>query len=261
MRHNKDALLYLAVPEGVCHLRQMALEDEMPPWMERHLAVYAARSAHNFCAARIRKKLVNETSTEILLAEAFDMVRRDIGPFPSEDTPFADPFPDDDDDATERDMREIALRNFKSLSETETYMWGLGIAGVFHQWERDTRFVIAALRLQRPSPAKLEKMDFAGLCKEVAKTGFAITGRPSFATLRLACLLANTIKHGSGKSFRELVTERPDLFHGGPVGVRMGNLPPQPQHLRVSEPQFDNIVAAIDRIWQDYENIALAAKK
>ena len=58
-----------------------------------------------------------------------------------------------------------------------------------------------------------------------------------------------------------LVAERPDLFPGGPVGVRMGNLPPQPHHLRVSEPQFDEIVAAIDRIWSDYEIVALAEEK
>jgi len=189
------------------------------------------------------------------------MVGRDIGPFPSEDNPPTDPFPDDDGDPTERDMREIALRNFESLSETETYMWGLGIAGVFHQWERDTRFVIAALSKAPPGPAKLEKMDFEELCEEVEKTGFGITRHTSFAILRLACLLANTIKHGSGRSFRQLVDERPDLFRGGPVGVRMGNLPPQPHHLRVSETQFDDIAAAIDRIWGTYEDIALAAKK
>jgi hypothetical protein len=240
----------------------MALEDEMPPWMERHLAAYAARSAHNFCAARIRRKLVNETSAETLLAEAFDMVRRDIGSFPSEDyPPNNDPFPDDDDDPTERDMTEIALRNYESLSETESYLWGLGITGVFHQWERDTRFVIVALSEEPPTPAKLEKMDFGELCEEVEKTGLAVTRHASFATLRLACLVANTIKHGSGKSFRELAAERPDLFQGGPVGVRIGNLPPEPHHLRVSEPQFDDIVAAIDRIWLDYEDVALTAKK
>lgn len=190
------------------------------------------------------------------------MVRRDIGPFPSEDNPPTDhPFSDDDDDPTERDMRDIALRNFESLSETETYMWGLGIAGVFHQWERDTRFVIPALSQESPTPEKLETMDFRELCEAVEKTGFAITQHTSFATLRLACLLANTIKHGRGKSFRQLVAERPDLFQGGPVGVRMGNIPPQPHHLRVSETQFDHVVAAIDRIWQTYEDVALAKKK
>jgi hypothetical protein len=231
----------------------MALEDEMPPWMERRLAASVARSARNFCAARIRRKLVNETSAETLLAEAFEMVRRDIGPFPSEDNPTNDPFPDDNDDSTERDTHEIALRNFESLSETEAYMWGLGIAGVFHQWERDTRFVIAAPSEKPPTPKKLETMDFRALCKEVRKTGFAIAEHASFATLRLSRLLANTIKHGSGESYRVLAVERPDLFHGGPVSVHMRNLPAQPHHLRVSEPHFDDIVAVIDRIWGDYE--------
>lgn len=239
----------------------MAIEDEIPQWMERRLAPYAARSAHNFCAARIRKKLVNDSTAETLLTEAFDMVRQEIGPFPSEDHPVAEPFFDAEDDPTERETVEIAVRNLESLNETESYMWGLGIAGVFHQWERDTKFVIAALSEKPPNLKTLERSDFEGLCQEVEKTGFAIIAHGSFATLRLAYLIANTIKHGRGNSFRDLVAERADLFKGGPVGVRMGNLPPQPHHLRVSEVQFDEIVAAFDRIWVDYEDVALAVKK
>lgn len=70
----------------------MAIEDEIPQWMERRLAPYAERSAHNFCAARIRKKLVNDSTAETLLTEAFDMVRQEIGPFPSEIIPLRSPF-------------------------------------------------------------------------------------------------------------------------------------------------------------------------
>jgi hypothetical protein len=230
----------------------MTLEDEMPPWMERHLAPYAARSAHKFCAARIRKKLVNESAAETLLTEAFDMVRKEIGPFPSEANHLVEVFLEAEVDPTEIQMREIALRNYESLSETESYMWGLGIAGVFHQWERDTRAVIMALSVEPPNPAKLERLKFTGLCKEVEKTGFAITTHGSYATLRLAGLVANTIKHGNGRSFRELVVERPNFFQGGPVGVRMGNLPPQPHHLRVFERHFDEISAAIEALVHGY---------
>ncbi len=105
-------------------------------------------------------------------------------------------------------MREIAMRNYDSLSETETYMWGLGIAGIVHQWERDTRVVITALGENPPNAEKLERMDFEELCKQVAKTGFNIKQHSSFPALRRACLIANTIKLGAGKSFRELAAER-----------------------------------------------------
>jgi hypothetical protein len=240
----------------------MAIVDEMnamPVWMRLRHILPAARIAHNFCAERIRKKLLPETSAEILLAEAFDMVRREMGPFSWDGNEFSEPFPDEDD-VTERDMREIALRNYDSLSEIETYMWGLGVAGVFHQWERDTRMVIAALQKHPPKPERLEKMDFEDLCEQVSKTGFIIKQHCAFSALRLAALIANTIKHGGGKAFRELAGERPDLFHGGPVGVRIGNLPPQPHHLRVSTPQFDEAASAIDKIWKDYEEVVLARK-
>jgi hypothetical protein len=238
----------------------VALEDEMSPWMQRCSAADVARSVHAACAARIRRKLADNTTGQTLLDEAFEMVRRDIGPFPSEENPSNEPFPDEDEDPTERDMQQIARSNFEFLSETKSYMWELGIVGVFHQWERDTRFVIAALSTTPPKPEKLANADFEELCAEVEKTGFVITADVSFAVLPLACLKANTIKHGSGRSFEKLVEERRDLFHGGPVGVRMGNLPPQPQHLRLSVVQFDEIVAAIDNLWLSYEGVALRVK-
>jgi len=172
-----------------------------------------------------------------------------------------EPFPDDDDDeATERQMREIATRNYDSLSETESYMWGLGIAGVVHQWERDTRVVIAALSEKPLTFEKLEKMDFRELCKQVGKTGFDIEQHKALSALRCAHLIANTIKHGAGKSFRDLAAEKPDLFPGGPTEVRDRTQPPAPHHLRVSAPQFDEAVRAIDEIWEAYENAALGAK-
>jgi hypothetical protein len=166
----------------------MTLVGEMPPWMQRHFAVYAARSSHNFCAKQIRKKLIVETSADALLAEAFAMVNRDIGTFPSEENPANSPFPDDEDESTERDMRDIAMRNYDSLSEIETYMWRLGIAGVFPQWERGTRDVIATLARKPPPPEKLENMHFGELCKQVKKTGFDIELHRAFSGLRLACL-------------------------------------------------------------------------
>jgi hypothetical protein len=135
--------------------------DEMPAWLQRHLAVYAARSAHEFCAGRIRQKLAYGTNTETLLVEAYEMVRREIGPFPSEDNYGLAPNLEEDD-AVERQMREITANNFEAISETESYMWGLGIAGIFHQWERETRKVIASLQENPPEAGKLNRMYFRG---------------------------------------------------------------------------------------------------
>lgn len=234
----------------------MSDAGEMPLWLARDFVLYAARSAHNFCAARIRQKLAYGTNTETLLAEADDMVRRDIGSFPSEGS--YDPYPDpEEDEALEQRMREIAANNYEALSETEAYMWGLGIAGIFHRWERDTRGAIAALQDNPPDPEKLNRMGFIALCTEVRKTGFAIEECPLFPHLRTAWLVANTIKHGRGDAFSRLVAEKPEMFQGAPVGVRMGNLPPEPQHLRVSERHFDEVAAGIDRIWSDYEDATI----
>jgi hypothetical protein len=139
-------------------------------------------------------------------------------------------------------------------------MWGLGIVGIVHQWERDTRGVIAALAKKPPTPEKLEKMGFIQICKQVEKTGFDIEHHGEFGALRRACLIANTIKHGAGKSFRDLADEKPNLFPGGPIKFRDKTQPPAPHHLRVSAPEFDEAVHAIDEIWETYGSAALGAK-
>lgn len=229
---------------------------ELPSVERTGFLLYAARSAHQFCAVRIRQKLAYGTNTETLLAEADEMVRRDVGDYPSEDTYDADP-DSEEAEALEQAMREIFVSNYEALSETESYMWGLGIAGLFHQWERDTRGVIAVLQDNAPNSEKLNSMSFKELCIEVGKTGFAITGHPSFAQLRTGWLITNTIKHGRGGSFSQLVAEKPEMFQGGPVGVRMGNLTPQPEHLRLWEKHFDDAASAIDRIWFDYERVII----
>lgn len=237
----------------------MDQNDEAPHPLSKIFVLYAIRSAHEFCAARIRKKLADGTDASTLLAEAYETVRRDIGPFPSEETHGNDPYLEEGD-PLERDMREIASRNFESLSETESYMWGLGIAGVFHQWERDSREAVATLGNPPPEVDQLNKMTFEPLCSEIEKTGFAIRQHASFQDLRTACLITNTIKHGDGPSFKLLVAEKLEMFQGGPVGVRMGNLPPEPRHLRIWHKHFDEVVAAIYKIWDAYEDAVIRKK-
>ncbi len=231
-------------------------------WLQRQPAIYAARSAHEFCAGRIRQKLAYGTNTETLLDEAYEMVRRDTGWSPSGEDYDALPLNPKEYDPIQRQMGEIAAYNFEAMSETESYMWGLGIAGIFHLWERETRKVIVSLQKNPPNSEELDKLNnmrFKKLCEEVEKTDFAVTKHPAFPHLETASLITNTIKHGEGKAFRQLVAKKPELFRGGPVEVRMGILPAepphlQPQHLRLSEKDFNEVSTAIGKIWSDYED-------
>ena len=152
-------------------------------------------------------------------------------------------------DPIQRQMGEIAAYIFEAMSETESYIWGLGIAGIFHLWERETRKVIVSLQKNPPKSEELNEMGFKELCKEVEKTGFVVQKRPSFPHLKTPWPITNTIKHGEGKAFRQLVAEKRELFRGGPVGVRIGISPPEPQHLRISEKDFNEVSTGIGEFW------------
>jgi hypothetical protein len=229
----------------------MKMLGDPPPLIVKEKVWRLGQEAHRQSALRIRRKLSHNSAPEALLLEATESVRQSWGAFPSdylEET--NDPFPDEDKNMiTEREMREMAHKIYEELSETEAFMWGLGIVGIFHQWERSTRRAVSDLTAR---PKLLDKtMKFSELCAEVTKRGFPIDMSSNFVQLRTASLIANTIKHGEGTSFRELVATRRDLFTGGPVGVRMGNIDPKPEHLRVGQINFDEAEYAVDQLWSE----------
>ena len=231
----------------------IATLGEPPPWIKRYMLFDGAQAAHKFCAARILQKLSHGADNETLLSEADAKVRQEIGLFPSEDiNEYYGPHASEDDE-TELVMREVSARNLEALLEVEAYMWGLGIAGIYHQWERSTRDALAFLSALPTPTAKLQRLDFNGLCDEVKETGFAVRSAALFAPLRLAGLIANTVKHGAGRSFEALVSERRDLSKGGLPSVRTGDLPPQPHHLRVGHTELNDAERAISDFWVAYE--------
>ena len=230
--------------------------EELPPWLD--FLVYSYTTAHEFTTAQLRRKLSVNTSIEALQAEADEMVRRDIGSFPSE---ARDPYSTPEEEAElERNMRSIAARNFDSLQETESYMWGLGIAGLFHQWERDTR---QAVKHYHPSPItdlQLNRLKFDDLCAKVDETEFAITRHPAYPELRLAYLISNTIKHGDGPAFRELSASHPELFPKRKDSEGVASKA-RPFHLRVGANEYDKVAEGIRQIWMAYDSADVRARR
>jgi hypothetical protein len=196
-------------------------------------------------AERLRLKSSWRADPESLRRDADNIIRGDMGRFPSEE-----PHDPDEDEDELRDynaaMRSLADHIFEGLQETESYSWGLAIAGIVHQWERDTRRIVENL-LPRV-PKRLESADFKNLCTFVRGTGFEIAQSTRFGDLECANLVANTIKHGDGPSARKLFANRPDLF---PKGKKVADL-------RVGQLQFDEAAAAIEGIWNEYEDSYLS---
>jgi hypothetical protein len=219
-------------------------DNETPPWLSRIAIFWFAQTENRRFSKRLRSKNAWQTDPSSLRLEADEMVRREIGSFPSESA--FDPDEDPEELAQlEASMRRTADDFFESLQETESYSWGLAIAGIFHLWERDACRAIAELNVCVPS--NLESADFKKLCGCIKSTGFDIVTSEWFGHLECAHLITNTIKHGDGPSARQLLKKRPDLFLARQKA----------RGLRVGQPQFEEAVTAIDRLWGEYEDAYL----
>ena len=147
-------------------------------------------------------------------------------------------------------QREQAQEDYcKRLGRTESEMWGLGIAGLFHQWERNTKGAILAFS-DKP-PARLERKDFQGMCSLVEGLGFDITQCPAFTALETARMISNTVKHGDGREFRALIARHPELTPGFKPSRRRKD--PHADDLRLTVREFDAAAAAIGQIWAAFE--------
>jgi hypothetical protein len=229
--------------------RMPQTDHPLPPWMERIAVFWFCSSEAKRFAKQLRLKADRQSDLESLKQEADNMVRRDIGAFPSEDT--ADEWDDPtESQELETSMRQLARDYLESLRETLSYTWGLAIVGIFHVWERDTRRTVINLSQATPSQIeKIERAKFQVLCDHVRGTGFDISTSKAFKQFYRAYLISNTIKHGSGPAFRELALIAPTLFldprHSGSI--------------RLSASEFDEAAAAINQIWYGYEISVLNA--
>jgi len=206
---------------------------------------WRSENSHGWVAERIRSKL--SLGTVDFAAEAERLTEVDFGP--------EDRYQGDDEEAyAERQMRAQCIEDCRMrLEQTETYLWGLGIAGIYHQFERDVREVVAAFK--RPQPPKLSTAKFEKLCCYLVQLGYQIKQSAGFDHLDTARLISNAIKHGNGPSFSELATKRPDLFPEHPAYV-LGRKPgtrPRMDVLRVGVVEFDQAVAAISMISPEIE--------
>ena len=221
---------------------------EPPDWFYRPFVFFEAQRGHEWTSKNLRERL--DTGPRDYLVEAGRMVECDLGP---EDASFSNDgqVPDDWEEDEQRRRAQLQSDYYNLLARTDSYAWGLGIAGLFHQWERDTKNAILELVPSKVYQDRLDRADFAVLCALVEATGFQISKCVAFDGLDTSRLITNAIKHGDGTSFRNLAIKRHDLIHG-PVGVRIGNLAPRHQDLRLSRTEFDATVTDIENVWQAY---------
>lgn len=220
--------------------------------LKRPPIFWGRASGHQWGASRIRQRLLGASVD-------FDDEARQLADasFPNVVQFFDDHEDDYEQYVAEKQMRTQTLEDCQQQIEiTESYLWGLGIAGVYHQWERDVRDVISVFEEPKSSTKKNQNAKFESLCANIEKLNYPIRLCAGFEGLNLGRLIANAIKHGIGPSFEELAEKRPDLFpdHHKRIRPHMPDKLPDADDLRVGVTEFDLVAEAIGLIWPELED-------
>ena len=138
----------------------------LPDFMTRALEFYSAESEHRRFSARLRLKASADGTAEQIRAEAIRRLEFQMGKYPSEepDVGLDDP---EEASAIESSMRQMEADIIESIAETESYAWGLAVAGIYHLWEQTSRKLVSR-RLSRDEK-QLRNIDLKMICKLITR--------------------------------------------------------------------------------------------
>lgn len=154
--------------------------------------------------------------------------------------------PDEGDIAEWAEGRGVEA--YMDLAFVRDQLIGLGIAGLYHLWERLLKeFFVHEHSIVHSgvAPQRIRRWDFPTLQQHLNDCGYDIEAKVFFHHLNRTRLIANTVKHGDGSSCRDLIAEAPELFREPIMGSpRFADLELVPIH-------FDESADAIKAYWED----------
>lgn len=140
-------------------------------------------------------------------------------------------------------------------------VYNLMIAGLFHMLEQQAQYLATRVFPERPIPP--EKNGGLNQLKPMLKEKFGINTEAfeCWPKLKELNLVANTVKHGDGRSSEELKLLNPDLFRDllDPF-PHISTLPLRPlagEGLRLTEDHFKIYKTCIEQFWDELVNALL----
>lgn len=134
-------------------------------------------------------------------------------------------------------------------------VYNLMIAGLFHMLEQQAQYLATRVFPERPIPP--EKNGGLNQLKPMLKSeyGINIESFQSWPKLNELNLVANTVKHGDGRSSEELKLLNPDLFRD-PLDPfpHISTLPLRPlvgEGLRLTEDHFKKYKSCLEQFWDE----------
>ena len=134
-------------------------------------------------------------------------------------------------------------------------IYNLMIAGLFHLLEQQAQYLATRVFPERPiQPDKSGGVNQLALMLN-AKYGINIESFQCWSKLKELNLVANTVKHGDGRSSEELKSLNPDMFRD-PLDPfpHISMLPLRPlvgEGLRMTVDHFNNYKRGIEEFWEE----------
>ncbi|MCH8862388.1 MAG: hypothetical protein IID51_07750 [Proteobacteria bacterium] len=144
--------------------------------------------------------------------------------------------------------QDIGIQVYEDLDFIRSQLIGLGIAGLFHLWERFLKEFLS--RELRGNAQEIQKLNFLGIVEKLGELGWNLESEPYYSELEDLSLFSNTVKHGDGPSFKKLLEKRPDFFWPEAMKFEMPKAGTRAENLRVEPAQFDLFSNAVFAFWK-----------
>lgn len=149
-----------------------------------------------------------------------------------------------------------AEEHYRDLIFVQDRVVEIAVTGLYHMWERRVRGWLTrdgnALGFTRGDERTAVSGDFEALCRLFMRFGWDITNLAFFPILDELRLVANTIKHGEGRSCQELFDMRRGLFWPYSIlgdGEAAAMLDGPYRALSLNAGHFEEYASAVEAFW------------
>lgn len=149
-----------------------------------------------------------------------------------------------------------SIAYYLQLTDMQHQMRLSGLAGIYHQWEKDVRgFFEKEIRhvlLDDDAEKKAWGGDFAKIFAFLNDYGWDARSLPFYEPMNQCRLIVNVYKHGKIKVLRDVVRAYPQYFKDRGVSCRPWIPPPSHDDLVVEQADFDRLANAFHDFWLQF---------
>jgi hypothetical protein len=144
----------------------------------------------------------------------------------------------------------VGIEVSENLSFVREQLIQLSVAGLYHLWERTLKqFIIKELKHYQFDASTFEQVErdnFKGLVEMLQQFDYDLTQKPYYQKMNELRLVANVVKHGTGKAFKDLVKAAPHLFEKPKFDL---DSPLRLDDLKLTPKHFMDYSYAIKEFW------------